>query len=144
MAQASANVIGLCDAARQTDHLPQECASCVSRHLAVCAGLNPDQLNHLASYVTRRRIDAGQALFQEGDGADHVFTVTSGVIKQYKLLADGRCQVTGFYFAGDLIGLPDGPNIRSRPRPSHRLPSAPFRAAGFPNWWRPIRRWPKR
>ena len=107
MAQASANVIGLCDAARQTDHLPQECANCMSRHLAVCAGLNPDQLNHLASYVTRRQIDAGQALFQEGDGADHVFTVTSGVIKQYKLLADGRCQVTGFYFAGDLIGLPD-------------------------------------
>ena len=68
MAQASANVIGLCDAARQTDHLPQECANCMSRHLAVCAGLNPDQLNHLASYVTRRRIDAGQALFQEGDG----------------------------------------------------------------------------
>jgi len=109
MAQASANVVGLCDAARQTDHLPQECANCMSRHLAVCAGLNPDQLGHLASYVTRRRIDAGQALFQEGDAADHVFTVTSGVIKQYKLLADGRCQVTGFYFAGDLIGLPDGP-----------------------------------
>lgn len=110
MALATAKVIGLCDAARERDHLPQECANCVARHLAACSGLTPDELSHLAEYVTRRKLSAGQALFQESDPADNVFTVTSGVFKQYKLLADGRCQVTGFYFAGDLIGLPDGPD----------------------------------
>jgi CRP/FNR family transcriptional regulator len=107
MAQASASVIGLCDVARQGAHLPLECANCVARHLAMCAGLNENELSHLAQHVTRRKVAAGRALFQEDDAADSVFTVTSGVFKQYKLLADGRCQVTGFYFAGDLIGLPD-------------------------------------
>jgi CRP/FNR family transcriptional regulator len=110
MAPISAKVVGLCDAARERDHLPQECASCVARHLAACAGLSPNELSHLAQFVTHRRLDAGQTLFQEDDAADNVFTVTSGLFKQYKLLADGRCQVTGFYFAGDLIGLPDGPD----------------------------------
>ncbi|PIW28559.1 MAG: hypothetical protein COW30_07205 [Rhodospirillales bacterium CG15_BIG_FIL_POST_REV_8_21_14_020_66_15] len=108
MAHVSANVIGLCDAARHGSHLPLECANCVSRHLAMCAGLNPDELAHLARHITRRKLDPGQTLFRESDPAISVFTVTSGAIKQYKLLADGRCQVTGFYFSGDLIGLPEG------------------------------------
>lgn len=107
MASVSAKVVGLCDAARERDHLPQECASCVARHLAMCAGLETDELSHLAEYVSRRKLAAGQTLFRETDPAGDVFTVTSGLFKQYKLLADGRCQVTGFYFSGDLIGLPD-------------------------------------
>lgn len=108
MARLEAKVIGLCDAAVQAGHLPENCANCMSRHLAVCAGLDPGQLAHLTQHVTHRRLSGGQALFQEGDVADQVFTVTSGVVKQYKLLADGRCQVTGFYFMGDLIGMPEG------------------------------------
>jgi len=80
----------------------------MSRHLAVCADLNPDQMGDLAAQARHRHLVAGQNLFQEGDAAQQVFTVTSGAIKEYKLLADGRCQVTGFYFAGDLIGMPEG------------------------------------
>ncbi len=127
MAQASAQVIGLCDAAMQGRHLPQECANCAARSLAMCAGLNPSELAHMAEYASRRKVDAGQSLFQEGDPADNVFTVTSGVIKQYKLLADGRCQVTGFYFAGDLIGLPEG---REYPVTADAL--APSTVCAFP------------
>lgn len=127
MAQASAKVIGLCDAAREASHLPLECASCVARHLAMCAGLQADELSHLARYVTRRKLTAGQSLFQEADPADSVFTVTSGVFKQYKLLADGRCQVTGFYFAGDLIGLPESADY-----PVSAEALTPASVCGFP------------
>lgn len=108
MALASAKVIGLCDIPKSGKHLPQECASCVARHLAMCAGLDPSELSDLAQHVNRRKVEAGKALFREDDDADNVFTVTSGVFKQYKLLSDGRCQITGFYFMGDLIGLPEG------------------------------------
>jgi CRP/FNR family transcriptional regulator len=34
-----------------------------------------------------------------------VFNVTAGAVKVYKLLADGRRQMTGFLFPGDFLGL---------------------------------------
>ena len=46
-----------------------------------------------------------QMVFYEGDPADYVYEVLSGTVKLYKLLADGRRQITGFFFAGDLIGV---------------------------------------
>jgi CRP/FNR family transcriptional regulator len=50
-------------------------------------------------------VTAGQALFHEGDRADRVFTLTRGCVKLYKLLPDGRRQVTGFLFPGDFLGV---------------------------------------
>ena len=44
-------------------------------------------------------------IFEEGNPADYVYTVTAGSIKIYKLLPDGRRQVTGFLFPGDFLGL---------------------------------------
>lgn len=41
----------------------------------------------------------------EGDDADHVFEVIEGLVKLYKLTPDGRCQVTGFLYPGQLFGL---------------------------------------
>jgi CRP/FNR family transcriptional regulator, anaerobic regulatory protein len=46
-----------------------------------------------------------QMVFHEGDPADFVYEVLSGTVKLYKLLADGRRQITGFFFPGDLIGV---------------------------------------
>ena len=36
---------------------------------------------------------------------EHVFNVTSGVVKLYKLMLDGRRQITGFLLPGDFLGL---------------------------------------
>ncbi len=36
---------------------------------------------------------------------DPLFNVTAGAVKVYKLLADGRRQMTGFLFPGDFLGL---------------------------------------
>ena len=44
-------------------------------------------------------------LFHEGDAADFVYNVTRGVMKLYKLLPDGRRQITGFLLPGDFLGL---------------------------------------
>ena len=44
-------------------------------------------------------------MLYEGDIDRLVFTVTSGCLKSYKQLSDGRRQITGFYFPGDFIGL---------------------------------------
>ena len=48
---------------------------------------------------------AGETFIDEGDNANHFFTITAGSVKVYKLLPDGRRQVTGFLFQGDFLGL---------------------------------------
>ncbi len=55
--------------------------------------------------ATTRRLNAGETLFYEGDPAQHVFTITEGTLKLYKLLSDGRRQITGFLLPGDFLGL---------------------------------------
>lgn len=46
-----------------------------------------------------------QMVFYEGDPAEFVYEVLEGTVKLYKLLSDGRRQITGFFFPGDLIGV---------------------------------------
>jgi CRP/FNR family transcriptional regulator len=88
---------------RQAEH--SVCDDCEVRDLAVCGSLTHPQLPRLAGIMLDRRLDVGQLLFQEGDPAADVFTVTSGLLKLYKLMGDGRRQVTGFLVAGDFLGL---------------------------------------
>jgi CRP/FNR family transcriptional regulator len=49
-------------------------------------------------------LDAGETLFRQGDPALSVFTLTEGMLKTYKILPDGRRQVTGFHMPGDFVG----------------------------------------
>ncbi|EWY39355.1 transcriptional regulator [Skermanella stibiiresistens SB22] len=44
-------------------------------------------------------------MFREGEHAENVFEVTSGTIRVFKLLPDGRRQIIGFVEAGDFLGL---------------------------------------
>ncbi len=81
------------------------CAACEVRHLAVCSALKTDDLDELDAILTRRDLSAGDTLFDEGEPARNVYNLTSGCLKLYKLLPDGRRQVTGFLFAGDFVGL---------------------------------------
>ena len=53
--------------------------------------------------VQKSTVQPKQMIFYEGDPADFVYEVVSGSVKLYKLLADGRRQITGFFFPGDLI-----------------------------------------
>jgi CRP/FNR family transcriptional regulator, nitrogen fixation regulation protein len=44
-------------------------------------------------------------IFGENEPADYVYKVVSGAIRTYKILNDGRRQVSGFYLPGDIFGL---------------------------------------
>jgi CRP/FNR family transcriptional regulator len=59
----------------------------------------------LAAIATAASFEPGAPVLREGDPADHLFRITSGVVKVYRTLPDGRCQITGFLFAGDFVGL---------------------------------------
>lgn len=51
------------------------------------------------------QLAANEALFWEGDRAEHIFEVTDGVLRLFKVLPDGRRAITGFLFPGDVLGL---------------------------------------
>jgi CRP/FNR family transcriptional regulator, nitrogen fixation regulation protein len=44
-------------------------------------------------------------IVREDDPADHVYEVISGTVCACKMLREGRRQIAGFYFAGDVFGL---------------------------------------
>ena len=97
----------LAPATRHDTPLPADhpCHGCDVRTAAVCGVLECGDLaifRRLGSHVQLRR---GQPLFHEGDLATRVFTVTRGSLKLYKLLPDGRRQVTGFMHSGDFLGI---------------------------------------
>ncbi|MEQ9815138.1 MAG: helix-turn-helix domain-containing protein [Azospirillaceae bacterium] len=86
-------------------HGGHPCGACPVRNLSVCSALNDDELAVLEEIVSNRDIPAHQMIFQEGDDAGDLFNVLEGVVTLYKLMPDGRRQITGFLFNGDFMGL---------------------------------------
>lgn len=81
------------------------CEQCDVRHRAMCAVIDFERLGVLEQIVSHRRYAPGQAIFEESEPADYVYNVSRGDVRLYKLLADGRRQVTGFLRPGDFLGL---------------------------------------
>ena len=84
------------------------CQSCEVRDLAICSALDESELHRLDAIVAHLHLDPGETLFYEGDEAGHVFTVVTGTLRLHKMLPDGRRQITGFVFPGDVLGLATG------------------------------------
>ena len=83
-------------AARKVDHGP------------LWRGLSNAERVRVNALATELNIAAGDLLCVEAKPAHHVFTVTAGMIKLYKLLPGGRRQISRFLYAGDFLGLPNG------------------------------------
>src|SRR3954464_11467843 len=47
----------------------------------------------------------GSEIFGEKEPADYVYQVTSGAVRSYKLLSDGRRQIGAFHLTSDIFGL---------------------------------------
>ncbi len=86
----------------------QICSNCGARALSVCGALGDADLARLDGLAERVSLPAGDALTREGDPARYLYNITSGSVRVFKLLADGRRQITGFLFAGDFLGLTAG------------------------------------
>lgn len=83
---------------RQTEVLPLEvkadCDLCAAFATATTAPGSP--------------FTAGALLFRQGDPVRQVYRVLGGAVISYRLLTDGRRQVTGFHLPGDFLGLEAG------------------------------------
>lgn len=81
------------------------CDLCTVINYSVCSALTPDELARFGASSKAIYLPEGGILVRDGDVEDFVFSVTSGCLKSFKQLPDGRRQVTGFYFPGDFVGL---------------------------------------
>lgn len=86
----------------------KDCTQCVVRNRAICAGLEPDELDTLGQLGRRQRVKKGQTVVWEGDDSVVVANVIEGVLKVSMSISDGREQIVGVVFASDFIGRPFG------------------------------------
>jgi CRP/FNR family transcriptional regulator len=94
-------------AAPRTTVIPRgNCGGCGLRRSCLPHDLSPSERRHLEATVTsRRRARTGDVLYDAGDRLEALYAVRAGHFKTGMLTEDGREQVTGFYMAGDILGL---------------------------------------
>ena len=81
------------------------CAACAVRDLSMCNVLDAEEMAILSQIVINVEVSAREPIIDEGEIAGSLFNVTAGAVKLYKLMPDGRRQITGFLFPGDFLGI---------------------------------------
>jgi CRP/FNR family transcriptional regulator len=84
------------------------CSTCGARSVGLCRALDAAGLEDLLADTQQVARAPRDILFDEGAEATHVFTLIEGTAKLTRLLPDGREQVVGFRYAGDIIGYAPG------------------------------------
>lgn len=82
------------------------CAYCPVRCVSFCGMVPSDDLSQISNQSRPVTLDRRKTLFHQGDETQNVYVVTSGTLRLYQMLADGRRQVIGFAIPGDLLGFP--------------------------------------
>ena len=86
-------------------HLASPCDTCRAREFSACAALTAEEQKRLTAIMRTINVEPHCSIFDETDPAEYVYTITAGTVTVYKLLGDGRRQITGFLFPGDFLGL---------------------------------------
>ncbi len=82
------------------------CNTCVLGHICVPQGLNAQDAARLNELVKERiRVPKGTLFFKAGDKLTALYSVRSGSMKLQLENESGHMQITGFVFAGEIIGL---------------------------------------
>jgi CRP/FNR family transcriptional regulator, anaerobic regulatory protein len=82
------------------------CSSCRLRDICMPVGLSSKEMALIDQMVsTRLKIKRGEPLFRIGNRFKSLYTIRSGFFKTSISTTDGREQVSGFYMAGELLGM---------------------------------------
>jgi CRP/FNR family transcriptional regulator len=65
----------------------------------------PMTLLEVFGHLPLERVKPGTPVFWQGDQASAVFEIVEGVLRTFKILADGRRVITGFLYPGDIVGV---------------------------------------
>jgi CRP/FNR family transcriptional regulator len=89
-----------------THNYQVNCGNCRLNSICLPLALESDDIDQLDSIIQRSKpLQKNEHLYREGDEFESVFAVRSGTLKAYKTTDDGREQVTGFYFPGEILGM---------------------------------------
>ena len=84
----------------------------LSRFFSATPAKAPPILGLDAASASQARVSAGEFSYRKGveiygekEPATYVYQVTSGAVRSYKLLSDGRRQIGAFHLVGDIFGL---------------------------------------
>ena len=81
------------------------CEVCDVRDQSICVEFDPREMAQVERTMARRVVARKHALMAEGEPNDSLFVVVHGSFLLSKFLEDGRRQVTGFIFKGDIFGV---------------------------------------
>lgn len=82
------------------------CKDCNLQELCLPVGLDESDIARLDAAIRRRRsIRKGEALYRIGDPLRSLYAVRRGAFKTSGIMEDGRVHVTGFFLAGEILGL---------------------------------------
>lgn len=82
------------------------CSSCRLNTICLPFSLEGRDIEALDRIIQRGRpLQKGHHLYRQGDGFQSIYAVRAGSFKAYQTTDDGREQVTGFYFPGELVGM---------------------------------------
>lgn len=95
------------DTSTQCHHSYQvNCSTCRLNSICLPLALEHDDILQLDRIIQRNRpLQKNQTLYSIGDEFQSVYAVRSGALKAYRTTDDGREQVTGFYFPGEIVGM---------------------------------------
>ncbi|MCS6891352.1 MAG: Crp/Fnr family transcriptional regulator [Rhodovarius sp.] len=103
------NPLDLTRPGRVQSAAPAACTKCGSRVAGICAALDIAGLDEMSHETRRSSVAAREVLFREGDEATHIVMLVRGTAKLSRQLPDGKQQVLGFRFDGDMLGFTTGP-----------------------------------
>lgn len=82
------------------------CSVCPLKDQCLPAGMSQADAQRLDGLkFARRKVREGEVLYTSGQEFTFVYAVRTGTIKSVLLTNDGREQVSGFAFSGDVLGL---------------------------------------
>lgn len=73
--------------------------------VAVDRPLDGEVSQRLFCISSIRTVPAKEVVYCQGSSSDYVYEVIEGVVKLYILTADGRLQITGFAYPGQILAL---------------------------------------
>jgi CRP/FNR family nitrogen fixation transcriptional regulator len=64
-----------------------------------------DTLSDKKAFLNEFSYRQDTEIFGEGEPAEYVFQIVEGAVRSYKLLSDGRRQISAFHLPGDIFGV---------------------------------------
>jgi len=86
------------------------------KHIPYFSGLDPTQLDSIAKLIFEKTAEAGQIVLLEGEPAQALYLVISGVVKVFKTSAEGKEQILTIVRPGESFN--DVPIFDAGPNPA--------------------------